>query len=68
MAYRPIDTYPPEQQEIIRARWREAQRRYRPKYKELQKRCHEHWEEFFLKKREAAQNTADNAHAYRISE
>ena len=43
MAYRSIYTCPPEQRERIRARWREAQRRYRPRRKERHKQLVEHF-------------------------
>lgn len=43
MAYRSIYTYPPEQRERIRARWREAQRRNRPRRKERHKQLVEHF-------------------------
>lgn len=53
MVYRSIYTYPPEQREKIRAQWREAQRRYRPRRKAKLKEYEAHFAELLRKEREA---------------
>ena len=52
MSYRSIYTYPPEQQEIIRARWRDTQRQYRPRYKAKMEAYKAHFAELLRKERE----------------
>lgn len=63
MAYRSIYTYPPEQQEKIRARWRASQRKYNSKErrKEREEKYMKHWEEVFRREREAAQKAKQEA-------
>lgn len=56
MVYKSIYSYPPEEREKIRARWRETQRRYRPRYKAKHEALCKHFEELLRKEREAARN------------
>lgn len=53
MPYKSIYEYPPEQREKIRAQWREAQRRYRPRRKAKLKEYEAHFAELLRKEREA---------------
>lgn len=53
MVYKSIYSYPPEEREKIRARWREAQRRYRPRYKAKHEALCKHFEELLRKEQEA---------------
>ena len=60
MAYRSIDSYPPEEQEKIRARQREYRKQYRIKCKERDERFVAHFMELFRQEQEAKQKAAQN--------
>ena len=60
MAYRSIYSYPPEEQERIRARQREYRKQYRIKCKERDERFIAHFMELFRQEQEAKQKAAQN--------